>query len=145
MNNVCGCCEKHSSNNQRFFASLSPQEQNLMQAVLCLGCAHNFNNGNDVFNFEADIRPTGISTRTETLPSQSKRIPSNLLEGKMMIQVQYTDGRYDIIKASHLDILLEKFQIIRFRRSSGWAVIGRDSVRKKSHSPYSGPERRALN
>ena len=61
----------------------------------------------------------------------------------MMIRVFYTDGTFDMVKPKMLDYLLEKNQIKRFKRSTGWAVVGRDTIRSRSANGYSGVERRA--
>ncbi len=61
----------------------------------------------------------------------------------MILRIQYTDNRYDMVKGSMLDRLIEDHQITRFRRSSGWVTIGVDPVRTGNKKPgYSGPERR---
>jgi len=49
----------------------------------------------------------------------------------MMIRICYPDGRYDMIKASHLERLLNVHRIHRFKRSEGWVVVGRDRVRSR--------------
>jgi len=48
----------------------------------------------------------------------------------MLIQVNYTNKRYDYVKDSALDKLLEAGKIEKFRRSSGWVTVGVDPVRK---------------
>jgi hypothetical protein len=61
----------------------------------------------------------------------------------MLIRVQYPDGRYDYIKHTRLDALIDSVKITRFLRSSGWVVIGEDPVRRRGGRPsYTGPERR---
>jgi len=42
-----------------------------------------------------------------------------------------------------LDYLLDKNKVKRFKRSTGWAVVGRDSIRSKSTNRYLGEDRRA--
>lgn len=59
----------------------------------------------------------------------------------MMIQVQYTDGRHDMVKPQLLDRLLDSRRLARFRRSGGWVTIGKDPVRRR-RGPYGGPDRR---
>ena len=63
----------------------------------------------------------------------------------MLIQVQYANGRYDIVKSWFLDWLIESGRIVTFRRSDGWAIIGRDAVRSVSEQgkSLSGSERRS--
>ena len=47
----------------------------------------------------------------------------------MHIRVMYNDGEYGMIKDILLDKLIKSGKIIKFYRSGGWAVIGRDPVR----------------
>jgi len=54
----------------------------------------------------------------------------------------YTDGRFDLVKHTTLGQLLEQNCLASFKRSSGWAVVGRDPIRSSSDSAYRGPERR---
>ena len=61
----------------------------------------------------------------------------------MTIQVELTDGTFCRVVPKGLNLLLKHALVKRFRRSSGWAVIGIDPVRvatRESH--YSGMERR---
>ena len=60
----------------------------------------------------------------------------------MMIRIFYTDGTFDMVKPKMLDYLLDKNKIKRFKRSNGWAVVGRDSIRSDSLNRYYGEERR---
>jgi len=61
----------------------------------------------------------------------------------MTIQVELIDGTYCRVVPKGLDLLLNRELVKRFRRSSGWAVIGKDPVRyPNKKSEYSGPERR---
>ena len=62
----------------------------------------------------------------------------------MMIRVVYTDGRFDMVKPKMLDNLLEERKITSFKRSNGWAVIGRDSIRRGSSEGYWGEEQRSI-
>lgn len=48
----------------------------------------------------------------------------------MLIQVNYTNKRFDYVKDSTLDKLLETGEIAKFRRTSGWVTVGIDPVRK---------------
>ena len=61
----------------------------------------------------------------------------------MMIRVMYNDGKYDVVKQSMLDLLLASSKVTGFLRSSGWAIVGRDSIRGAGMDFYNGPERRA--
>lgn len=60
----------------------------------------------------------------------------------MMIRVMYNDGRFDVVKHTMLDQLLEKNRVASFKRMNGWAVVGRDSLRGTGGTSYQGPERR---
>lgn len=60
----------------------------------------------------------------------------------MMIRVMYNDGRFDVVKQGMLDQLLQMNRVASFKRTSGWTVIGRDSVRGVGGLSYNGPERR---
>ena len=63
----------------------------------------------------------------------------------MLIRVMYDDGTYDMVKPKTLDLLLERDKLTSFKRSDSWAVVGRDTIRSRSHSSqgYAAPERRA--
>ncbi len=62
----------------------------------------------------------------------------------MLIHVLYKDNRYDYVKGFMLDALIATERVVRFRRSSGWVIIGRDPVRKRAdNKPFAGVERRA--
>jgi hypothetical protein len=61
----------------------------------------------------------------------------------MAILVQYRDETFDAVPNKVLDDLIAADKIIAFRRSSGWAEIGRDPIRGQGTSrEYEGPERR---
>lgn len=61
----------------------------------------------------------------------------------MLVQVHWTNKRYDYVKDYMLDSLIEAGVVARFLRSSGWVTIGVDPIRSpKSPKPYPGPERR---
>jgi hypothetical protein len=62
----------------------------------------------------------------------------------MLIRVMYNDGRFDMVKPSLLDSLLDQQVITSFKRANGWAVVGRDVIRSSSRSNYRGTERRLL-
>jgi hypothetical protein len=58
----------------------------------------------------------------------------------MLIQVSYPDNRFDYVKDSVLDVLIETGKICRFRRSSGWVTLGLDPVRtRKREYTYKVP------
>jgi len=60
----------------------------------------------------------------------------------MLIRVMYSDGRFDMVKPNMLDNLLGKQSVTSFKRTSGWAVVGRDLIRSSSRSGYRGAEKR---
>ena len=60
----------------------------------------------------------------------------------MMIRVMYSDGRFDMVKPSLLEKLIREEAVTSFKRSSGWAVVGRDPVRSGDTTDYDGTERR---
>lgn len=61
----------------------------------------------------------------------------------MTIQVELIDGTYCRVVPKGLNLLLNRELVKRFRRASGWAVVGKDPVRYgKNSSLYTGPERR---
>jgi hypothetical protein len=63
----------------------------------------------------------------------------------MLIRVMYDDGKFDMVKPQMLDLLLGTGKLTSFKRSDSWAVVGRDTLRSRSHSSkgYAAPERRA--
>jgi hypothetical protein len=64
-------------------------------------------------------------------------------ENVMLIQVNYTDDRYDFVKDFMLETLIASGAIAKFRRTSGWVQVGVDPVRApRPNVPYSGPDRR---
>ena len=60
----------------------------------------------------------------------------------MLIRILYSDGGFDMVKPERLDLLLGEQALTSFKRSDGWAVVGRDPIRRTTKSDYSGPERR---
>ena len=61
----------------------------------------------------------------------------------MTIQVELVDGTLCRVVPKGLDLLLGRELVKRFRRSSGWAVIGKDPVRYPNNkAEYGGLERR---
>ncbi len=60
----------------------------------------------------------------------------------MVIRIKYRDGRYDMVKASHLNRLIAANLISQFKRSSGWAIIGRDPIRGRGKNDCFGPDKR---
>lgn len=63
----------------------------------------------------------------------------------MTIKVELTDGTHCRVVPRGLDLLLSQNLVRRFLRSSGWAVVGRDPIRRKTRATnYFGQERRAV-
>ncbi len=63
----------------------------------------------------------------------------------MTIQVELVDGTICRVVPKGLNLLLNRDMVKRFRRSCGWAVIGKDSLRyPTSQVKYNGPERRVV-
>jgi hypothetical protein len=61
----------------------------------------------------------------------------------MTIQVELIDGTFCRVVPKGLNLLLNRELVKRFRRSSGWAVVGRDPIRyPTTKATYEGPERR---
>ena len=67
--------------------------------------------------------------------------------GQQHIHVIARDGTYQHLTPPVLDVLLEKNNVIKFKRSSGWVTAGIDPIRVKDRReasrPYSGHERRS--
>lgn len=61
----------------------------------------------------------------------------------MTIQVELVDGTLCRVVPKGLNLLLGRELVKRFRRSSGWAVVGKDAIRYPDKKlSYTGPERR---
>ena len=61
----------------------------------------------------------------------------------MTIQVEMIDGTICRVVPKGLDLLLSRNLVRRFRRTSGWAVVGKDPIRYPNRTvQYSGQERR---
>lgn len=59
----------------------------------------------------------------------------------MVIRVMYKNNKYDMVKASRLDELIDFGKIVKFLRSDGWATIGFTRLRGTG-GIYNGHERR---
>ena len=60
-----------------------------------------------------------------------------------LIKVELKDGTICQMAPKALDLLLKHEEVSKFKRSDGWAVVGRDSLRAtKSKTSYGGSERR---
>ncbi|QXE91654.1 GSU3473 family protein [Geomonas subterranea] len=61
----------------------------------------------------------------------------------MLVQVHWTNKRYDYVKDYMLDSLIEAGVVASFLRSSGWVTVGVDPIRSsKMKKSYAGTERR---
>ena len=61
----------------------------------------------------------------------------------MTIQVELIDGTLCRVVPKGLNLLLNRELVKRFKRSSGWAVVGRDPIRYTGKvNGYKGMERR---
>lgn len=59
------------------------------------------------------------------------------------IEVRLINGRVCHLRPSALNTLLSMNRIVEFKRSDGWAIVGRTPLRKENNPlPYSGSERR---
>jgi hypothetical protein len=61
----------------------------------------------------------------------------------MTIQVELIDGTFCRVVPKGLNLLLSRELVKRFKRSSGWAIIGQDPIRYIGQDcNYKGMERR---
>ena len=61
----------------------------------------------------------------------------------MTIRVELVDGTFCRVVPKGLNLLLNRELVKRFKRSSGWAVVGKDPIRYTgSKDDYTGMERR---
>ena len=67
--------------------------------------------------------------------------------GQQHIHVIARDGTYQHLTPPVLDVLLEKNNVIKFKRSSGWVTAGIDPIRVKDRREaprlFNGPDRRS--
>ncbi len=72
---------------------------------------------------------------------------AQLRPGQSHIETILSDGTHHHLTPSALDVLLENNQVIKFRRSSGWATVGLDPIRFKNRREashfFNGPDRRS--
>ena len=59
----------------------------------------------------------------------------------MLVPVVLKDGKEELVSKDELQYMLITEQVMFFKRSDGWAVIGRDEMRR-NNEPYNGDERR---
>jgi len=63
----------------------------------------------------------------------------------MLIRVIYQNQRYDFVKASRLEELIESGAVASFKRRKGWVRVGIDPIRATmtdAFYTYEGEERR---
>jgi hypothetical protein len=61
----------------------------------------------------------------------------------MLLRFMYSDGTYDMVKASRLDQMIATGRVTKFLRKDGWVDIGKGVIRSRIiHYGYQGPERR---
>jgi hypothetical protein len=60
----------------------------------------------------------------------------------MMVLVMYPDGATELVRPPVLQHLIATRNIVKFRRESGWAVVGVDPLRTPRHEHYQGEDRR---
>lgn len=53
----------------------------------------------------------------------------------MFIPVVLSDGQEDSVSKDELQFLMDVHQVLQFKRSDGWVVVGQDKMRDKS-APY---------
>lgn len=59
----------------------------------------------------------------------------------MLIPAVLKDGKEELVSKDELQFLMATRKIMFFKRSDGWAVLGRDKMRGQRGS-YNGEERR---
>ena len=62
----------------------------------------------------------------------------------MLIPVVLNDGHEELVSKDELRSLMFNKQVMSFKRSDGWVVLGRDKMRDLK-VPYNGVERRQYN
>jgi hypothetical protein len=62
----------------------------------------------------------------------------------MLIPVVLKDGHEELVSNNELHFLMSNKQVMFFKRSDGWVVLGRDKMRDLK-VPYNGVERRQNN
>ena len=60
-----------------------------------------------------------------------------------MVRLMYSNGRYDMVKASRLDQMIATGRVTKFMRRDGWVDVRIALIRSRlEHHGYQGPERR---
>ncbi|MDY0212665.1 MAG: hypothetical protein RBR06_06640 [Desulfuromonadaceae bacterium] len=62
----------------------------------------------------------------------------------MLVRVQYSSGNFDYVSPTILDNKLHTGKVKKFLRATGWAIVGRDPIRRPNDGKrfYFGPEKR---
>lgn len=61
----------------------------------------------------------------------------------MLLRLMYSDGTYDMVKASRLDQMIATGRVTKFMRKDGWLDVRKGRIRSRIvHHGYQGPERR---
>lgn len=60
-----------------------------------------------------------------------------------LIRVELTDGTICRMAKRAFNLFLSQGKVLRFERSDGWVIVGKDPLRgRQDHAGYQGPERR---
>ena len=90
--------------------------------------------------------PSGAAGSTWGRPPGAAGVPApaqiTATEASMIIAVKYADGTTDRVQTMLLDRLIRSGAITRFRRTSGWVVIGQDPIRRQGQKTDVARERR---
>jgi hypothetical protein len=57
----------------------------------------------------------------------------------MLIQVVLGGGQEELVSKDDLQFLMDIHQVMQFKRSDGWVVVGQDKMRNES-APFKGKE-----
>jgi hypothetical protein len=82
-----------------------------------------------------------VSAKTFPNKGGGKMIDGVTDNNMKLIKVIYMDNSAGVVKSVTLDQLIVAGKIVAFRRSEGWAKVGRDPIRGNG-GRYEGPERR---
>ena len=52
----------------------------------------------------------------------------------MLVQIIRSDNQYDYVQDFMLDKLIESKEIVKFKRSAGWATVGTHPIRKRNRN-----------
>jgi len=61
----------------------------------------------------------------------------------MIIPVKYSDGTMDRVQSMLLDTLILSGAIAKFKRTSGWVIVGQDPIRKSGEKTKIPEDRRS--